>query len=588
MLGGYMGKMLFVNLSTGELKIEEPEESLYRDYMGGYGIGARLLYSRMQPGADPLGPDNILGFGTGPLTGTPALFGNRYTVFAKSPLTGGWGDANSGGDFGPALKFAGFDAVLISGVSPKPVYLLLDAGKPSIKDASHLWGKDSNETEDILREENGKKVQVACIGPSGEKLSYISCVINNKGRAAGRSGLGAVMGAKRLKAVVAKGNLAVPVDDAAGFAALRKEALKALGGPTADRFKKFGTCAGTGDNTRSGDAPVKNWGGVGVVDIPSAIEILNGENVVAHEAKKYGCWRCPVACGGVMAALNKDYQLEAGAHKPEYETMAAFGPMCLNDNVESLIVANDICNRAGLDTISAGATIAFAMECYENGLINKQDTGGIELTWGNHRAMNAMLEKLAKREGFGDILADGVKIAAAKIGKNAADFAIHIDGQELPMHDAKLGAHFYPVYHYDATPARHTQAFGEMHVLNSSGVCMFGNFVGNAAFMSRYLSLATGREYSPEDLKRLNGRIHNLRHAFNLREGINPKDRTFPDRGLGRPPQEAGPLAGKTVDVEGRTAKYLAANGWDPATFKPLKQTLLDQGLDDVAEDLWD
>ncbi|MBI2863207.1 MAG: aldehyde ferredoxin oxidoreductase family protein [Chloroflexi bacterium] len=588
MAGSNMGKILFANLSTGELRVEEPEESLYRDYLGGYGIGARLLYSRMRPGTDPLGPDNILGFAAGPLTGTPALFGNRYTVFAKSPLTGGWGDANSGGDFGPALKFAGFDAVLVSGASSRPVYLLIDSGKPSLKDAGHLWGKDSNETEDILREEVGKKIQVACIGPSGEKLSHISCVMNNKGRAAGRSGLGAVMGAKKLKAIVAKGSLPVQVADSAGFAAVRKEALKTLAGPAYDRNKKYGTCAVTGPSTRSGDAPVKNWGGIGVRDVPSAIEAITGDTVTAYEAKKYACWRCPVACGGVMTALDKDYQLEAGAHKPEYETLAAFGPMCLNDNVESMIVANDICNRFGLDTISAGATIAFAIECYENGLIDKRDTGGIELTWGNHRSMIAMLDKLARREGFGDLLADGVKIAAAKIGKNAADFAIHIGGQELPMHDAKLGEYLYPTYHYDATPARHTQAFGDTHVLNAAGLCLFGGFMGNNPYISRYLAAATGWEYSPEELKQVNGRIHNIRHAFNLREGLNPRERAFPDRGLGRPPQEEGPLAGKTVDVAGRTARYLADSGWDLATFKPLKQTLLEQGLDDVAEDLWD
>ena len=327
MPNGYMGKILRANLSTGELRTEEPDERLYRDYIGGYGIGARLLYSEMSPGADPLGPANILGFATGPLTGTAALFGNRYTVFAKSPLTGGWGDANSGGDFGPALKFAGFDAVLISGVSSKPVYLLLDSGKAQLKDASHLWGRGSDETEDILREEAGKKAQVACIGPAGEKLSLIACVMNNKGRAAARSGLGAVMGSKKLKAVVAKGNLAVPLADGTGLNQARLQAQKALGGPYLDLFRNYGTCGGTAQSALSGDSPVRNWGGVGVVDFPTA-ENLSGDRVIGYEAKKYGCWRCPVACGGLMKAVEKDYQLETGCHKPEYETLAAFGSNC--------------------------------------------------------------------------------------------------------------------------------------------------------------------------------------------------------------------------------------------------------------------
>jgi len=586
MPNGYMGKILRVNLSTGELRIEQPDERLYRDYIGGYGIGARLLYSEMSPGADPLGPANILGFATGPLTGTAALFGNRYTVFAKSPLTGGWGDANSGGDFGPALKFAGFDAVLISGVSSKPVYLLLDSGKAQLKDASHLWGRDSDETEDILREEAGKKAQVACIGPAGEKLSLIACVMNNKGRAAARSGLGAVMGSKKLKAVVAKGNLAVPLADGTGLNQARLQAQKALGGPYLDLFRNYGTCWGTSESALSGDSPVRNWGGVGVVDFPTA-ENLSGDRVIGYEAKKYGCWRCPVACGGLMKAVENDYQLEARCHKPEYETLATFGSDCGNDNLESIIVANDICNRHGLDTISAGATIAFAIECYENGLIDKRDTGGIELTWGNHRSIIAMLEKLAKRDGFGDVLADGVKVAAAKIGKNAAEFAMHIGGQEVAMHDARLAPFFYPAYAYDATPARHTQAFDMIHITNTAGLCMFGDVFGNAEHLVTYLNLATGWNYSAEELSRINLRIHNLRHAFNLREGLNPGERAVHGRLTGHPPQTAGPLAGKSVDMEAMTAAYLAEKGWDPATFKPTKEKLLELGLDDLAEDLW-
>ncbi|MDO8673238.1 MAG: aldehyde ferredoxin oxidoreductase family protein [Dehalococcoidia bacterium] len=586
MHGGYMGRFLFVNLTTGELKIEEPDEKLLKDYIGGYGIGVRLLYSMMKPGVDPLGPDNILGFAAGPLSGTRAPHGSRYTVFAKSPLTGGWGDANSGGDFGPGMKFAGFDAVFFSGISSKPVYLLLDSGKASLKDAGHLWGKDSNETEDILQKELGAKVQVSCIGPSGEKLSLISCVMNNKGRAAGRSGLGAVMGSKRLKAVVAKGGLTVPVSDNAGLIKFRREAIKNMTTPAGQLFQKYGTAAIVAASSRSGDAPIKNWGGVGVVDFPNGAAISD-EAVIAYQSKKYGCYLCPTPCGGIMKAVSKDYELEAGSHKPEYETLAAFGTVCLNDNLESIIVANDICNRYGLDTISAGAVLGFALECYDNGLIDKGDTGGIELTWGNHKTIIEMLEKLAKREGFGDILADGVKKAAEKIGKNAADYAIHVGGQEVAMHDSRLAEHYYATYKFDATPGRHTQARPGSHVLNSSGACLIGNILmSKENYLNKSLALVTGWERTDDELKVIDERILNLRHAFNLREGINPNDRKLPGRLVGQPPQTEGPLAGKSIDTAAKTAAFLALRGWDPITFKPTKEKLLDLGLDDVAEDI--
>ncbi len=213
MAGGYMGKLLFVDLSTGEIRAEMPDENLYRDFIGGYGIGARILYSRQKAGVDPLGPDNTLGLITGPLTGTLAIGGCRYGAVAKSPLTGGWGDANSGGHFGPKLKFAGYDSIFFKGISDKPVYLLVDNGKAELKNATHLWGKDTYETEDILKAEYGGMAEVICIGPAGEKLSRIACIITHKGDAAGRSGLGAVMGSKKLKAVVVRGDKKVPIAD---------------------------------------------------------------------------------------------------------------------------------------------------------------------------------------------------------------------------------------------------------------------------------------------------------------------------------------------------------------------------------------
>jgi aldehyde:ferredoxin oxidoreductase len=593
MAGGYMGKLLFVNLSTGKIEAETLDEKTCRDFIGGYGLGARILYSRQQAKVDPLGEENILGFLTGPLTGTPAPTGARYVVVGKSPLTGTWGDANSGGEFGPYLKFAGFDGVFFTGISDKPAYLLVDNGQAELRDAAHLWGKDTYETEDILESEYGRDSRVSCIGPSGEKLSLISCIINKRGCAAGRSGLGAVMGSKRLKAVVARGNQTVPLADKPAIDSLREKYMAALG-PIRGAFHKYGTASHAAISAQNGDTPIKNWGGIGVVDLPD-VDGLEPEAVVANLDKHIGCWRCPIACEAYLKAGTGEYKYAAGSRRPEYETLASFGGMCLNSNTESIAMANDICNRYGLDTISAGCTIAFAIECYENGLITKKDTGGIELTWGNHRAIVDMTEKLAEREGFGDVLADGVKLAADRIGKSADKHAIHIGGQELGMHDPKL---MPPMvgdvesasarYQMAPTPGRHTQGFGPSsfmaHVLSSAGLCYFGGMWGQ---LKDFLNAVTGFDYSREEVLKAGDRILTLRHAFNLREGINPLQWTVHPRIIGEPPQEMGPLAGVTADITAQVYWNLGALDWDRITTKPSKKKLRYLGLDDVAKDLW-
>ncbi|MFC1998971.1 aldehyde ferredoxin oxidoreductase family protein [Chloroflexota bacterium] len=488
MYKGVMGKILLVNLSIGEINVEEPKEELYRDFLGGYGLGARVLFSRQKAKVDPLGPDNMIGFVSGVLTGTPAPLATRYMVVAKSPLTGGWADANSGGDFGPYLKFAGYDAVFFSGASEKPVYLSIDNGKAELKDASSLWGKDTVQTEDTLKDELGKDIRIACIGPSGEAMSLISCIVNEKGRVAGRAGLGAVMGSKKLKAVVVQGKMKVEVANEEEVARLRKESLETIKGSAfAQRMQKAGgTSAFTDGMIMRGEAPVKNWAGAGPIDFPEA-EKLSGALVLERMQKKYGCWRCPVACGGIMKEGVGEYKYPAGTHKPEYETEGAFGSMCLNTNLESIIMASDICNRYGFDTISAGATVAFAMECYENGLITKEDTGGIELTWGNHEAIVKITEQMGKREGFGAVLADGSKVAAEKIGKGAEQYTVHVDGQEPAMHDPKNSPRFATGYMMDAAPGRHTQSGTDpiegaeqkaantyCQAYNAAGMCMWG------------------------------------------------------------------------------------------------------------------
>ena len=611
MARGYMGKLLFVDLGAGSISEENLDEELGKKFLGGYGLGAKILYDRMKPGVDPLGPGNMLGFVTGPLTGTPAVIGSRYVVVCKSPLTQGWGDANSGGYFGPNLKFAGVDGVFFTGISDKPVYLFLDSGKAELRDASSLWGKDSNETEDVLKAELGKDVNLACIGPAGEAMSLISCVMNDKGRAAGRSGVGAVMGSKKLKAIVVKGSLPVPMEDEDGAKALRSKYIKERY-ESGDVFVDYGTAGITAESALSGDSPVKNWGGAGTVDFPKA-EVISDDAVIAKQEKKFACWRCPLACGGHMKEVTGKYNVPAGAHKPEYETLCSFGTLCLNENLDSIIKANDICNKAGLDTISVGCTVAFAIECFENGILTKDDTDGLELTWGNDEAIVALTEKIAKREGFGDILADGMKVASEKIGKGSDEYAIHVGGQEVPMHDPRFTPGLATTYQLDATPGRHTQG-GEliqppggldlkkfdrhqytgraedqkilvnlMHVVNAAGLCMFGYLSYDAQSLVDFIRAVTGWEVSMDDLLVLGERIANLRLLFNLREGINNLEWKVPNRLLGHPPLTEGNVKGVELDEKAMTRDFLKVMGWDESTMRPSAEKLAELGLEDMA-----
>jgi aldehyde:ferredoxin oxidoreductase len=597
MFGGYMGKILWVNLSTGKIKEEKPKRRLYKEYIGGYGLGVRILYDHMKPKVKPLGPGNILGLVTGPFTGTPIPSGARYAAVGKSPLTGGWGDANSGGFFGPYLKFSGYDAVFFTGVSPKPVYLLIDEGKAELKDASHLWGKDARETEETLEAKYGKQSRVACIGPAGEKMSLIASIMTDKGSAAARSGLGAVMGSKKLKAVVAKGTMTVPVADKAAAERLRKEhvqSLKIPGFGGIDSLHKYGTSAMTDLSAHSGDTPVRNWGGIGIIDVPD-VEGLKPDVLAGYVQKHGGCWHCPIACKAVIKEGTGEYKYAAGTRRPEYETQGSFGVLCGNSNTESINKINDICNRYGLDTISAGTIMAFAIDLYENGIITKKDTDGIDLTWGNHRALVAMTEKMAKREGIGDLLADGVKAAAEKIGKGAKKFAVHVGGQEVGMHDPKLaGFGMTPGarYQMDATPGRHTQGFGPGsfpgHIVNASGLCLIGfGFGGGPEKLTDFLNSVTGWNYKVEDVLKAGERIANLRHAFNLREGISELDWVPHPRIIGKPPQKEGPLAGVTVHQDAQVYWSMGALDWDMITTKPSKRKLMELGLDEIAEELW-
>jgi aldehyde:ferredoxin oxidoreductase len=612
--GGYIGRFLHVDLSVGLFREEKPPESLLREFIGGYGIGARLLYDLMPPGADPLGPDNILGFVTGPLTGTPAVIASRYCVVAKSPLTGGWGDANSGGEFGPALKFAGYDALFIRGISEQPVYLLIEDGEAFIHPADDLWGLDTKETEAALRRRHGQKTGVACVGPAGERMALVSCIINDEGRAAGRSGLGAVMGSKHLKAIAVNGTQVPAVAYPERVKELRRKYVAQFKtGDEAKILRDHGTSGYMEVLVEIGRSPIKNWSGGYPDDFPGA-KALDGPAMAPYERKKYACWHCVQACGAIVEGEFGDQKVES--HRPEYETLALAGSNCQIDDFQTILKLNEMCNRAGLDTISIGAIIAFAMECYEKGVLSSQDLGGMRLEWGNGEAAVALLEQIIARKGVGDLLAQGVMRAAQALGQGSDRFAIHAGGQELPAHDPRHAKEFGLAYQMSPTPGRHTQggvdlagisaedklkygvirdpethdpaAFdvetyvagaAYLNVLNAAGLCTFGGMTMGPEHVPGFIAAVTGWDFDMAECIETGQRIEVMRHLFGLREGYNPLRIKVATRALGIPPLEAGPTAGQTVDLPAMVEEYLKVMDWDPITAMPSPERLTRLGL---------
>ncbi len=667
MNGAVNGKMLNVRLNSGAIEVEQIPEEMYRKYLGGYGIGSRLMFDRIPKGADPLGPENVLGLFPGLLTGTP-FFGIRYQAVSKSPKTGGWGDANAGGDFGPFLKNAGWDGIMLYEKSAKPVYIHNDDDKVEIKDAADLWGMLAIDVELKLKERHGKKASVACIGPAGEKLSLMAGLCNERGRLAARSGLGAVMGSKNVKAIVVNASKNI-IGSSPEIMKQVRQSLDEFAKPLANFFRTYGTTGITNGSAMSGDAPVKNWGGVGMVDFPQGMS-MSGDNVNRRREKKYACWNCPVACGGEShawddqenqakiriakretqmnelkaqiagtpedqrqpleakmkkmesdnaadGAITNDakYPYPKHTHRAEYETMTSFGTMMLSNDINMIHYANHLCNQYGVDTIAAGATVAFAMECFENGLITKEDTDGIDLRWGNADAIIEALHKIGQKEGaLGELFGDGVKAASAKIGPRSVEFAMEVGGEELPMHDPKLQPEYFTTYKLDPTPARHPpyegatrpgwglaaapqdrlQAAGRgehhkgraeyMHVVNSAGMCMFIMMAAPNDRIPEWINSETGWDTTKEEMMQVGERINNLRMAFNVREGDIVTKRRVPGRLWGAAALEAGPHKDVSLDVNTFEQEYLAAVDWDAGTATPSKRKLESLGLADVAE----
>ncbi len=648
MTGGYTGKYCIINLGSQAVEIVEPGDAFYRKYLSGYGLGAAVILERQKPGLDPLSPESYLGFCSGLLTGTKAFFSGRFMVVGKSPLTGGWGDANAGGFLSRELKRSGYDAIFFTGKAVTPTWLDITEQSITFHDATDLWGKDIIETERLIKDKiEDKWTQIASIGKGGETLSRISGIATDRGRIAARSGLGAVMGAKNLKAVAFHGQAKIPVARPDVLKSINRKFLEAYKkSKLSDRltvrymhtaskliartgisvpsqpsmlrelYKQYGTPGLTVYAAMTGDMPIKNWRGVGMTDYSYESAARNSDkNVTRYQKRKYACQSCPLGCGGIIDIKKGRFEGTQG-HKPEYETLGAFGGLLLNDDLDTIIELNEMCNRAGIDTISAGGVMAFAIECFENDLIDTADTDGLKLEWGQADVLVQLLEKIIDRKGIGDTLADGVKIAAEKIGKGSEKFAIHAGGQELPMHDSRLDPGYAIAYECEPTPGRHTIScylyaglFGVKHsfpaadrmikkakgkkarkvsqyaassfymqLLNCAGMCLFGGLTSRLP-MVEYFNAVTGWDLSADAYFKTGERILSLRKAFNAREGIRPEDHVLSGRAIGETPLASGPLKGVTIDIQNLREEFFTLVGWDIATGGPTPDKMKELGI---------
>ncbi len=647
---GYAGKILHVDLTSGSLEVEEPPEELYRTYMGGSALGLYYLLKNTPAGADPYGPENTLAFMLSGITGAPIAGQSRATVVAKSPLTGGVGDSQAGGFWPAELKFAGFDGIVVRGISPKPVYLWINQGEAELRDAAHLWGRMTAETEEILQEELGdNRIQVAQIGPAGENLVRFAAIMNMATRAHGRTGMGAVMGSKKLKAIVVRGGKKkLAMADPEGVRAIMQPSIPAIReDEDVWEIAKYGTLGILESQNAVGGLPTRNYqsGWMGF-DRAAAIggerlfnELLRGAD--EDNQLKLGretCYSCAVRCKRVVDAEWQGRKVDPKSGGQEYETSSVFGSYCDIDDIHAIGYANQLCNEYGVDTIAAGATMAFAINCYEDGLITAADTGGIELGWGKAEAMIAMLEKTLNREGFGDILAEGSARAGAHIGNGAEDLVIAVKGAELPAHMPQVKPSLALIYAVNPFGADHQSSehdpnytpelvaespekYGKRaadigltnpqpeealnaakveyalitqyaySALDSADVCQFvfgpGWQLLGMEELAAVITAVHGEETTVADLLTLGARRLNMLRAFNAREGITRERDTLPKRLF--EPLDGGPSDGKAVDrveFEAALETYYEMAGWDPITGNPPRETLENLDLGWVADEL--
>ena len=616
---GYTGKMLFVNLTTGVIEDKIIPEDWYRDFIGGPALGARILYEYMPGGCDVFGEESMFGLLPGPFSGSNFFCGGRYTVVSKSPIYNGWNDASAGGDFGPSIKAAGYDGVFVNGISEKPVYIFIDSGKAEIRDAEQYWGLDCSDFEAALKRDLGVKYSASYIGPGGEKLSPLACVMNDYHRAAGRGGTGAVIGSKKLKGVVCTGKQPVELADKQAVIDLNKSLAEFLKDhPMNANMRSAGSTGAFFANLMSGDTGVRNYSisleeagktqdDYARIGAPS----INDE----YKDKNYSCASCPMSCGATVKIKDGKYATDDSCPvgRPEYESLGWFGPGILNEDPEALIIMNHLCNEAGLDTIHVGGTLGWALECFNEGLLTKDDLDGIEPVYGDPDAAVELTKKICSLEGCGKILAQGSQRAADHFGKGH-EFLFVANGVEIAAHDPRRAPGYIRTYQLDPTPGRHTKGglakandrmskelrynyritgyhdVQEMCVteyINASGLCIFTArvFPGNTIY-DAYKHI-TGLDMGIRELRFFGMRSFTMRWAFNLREGLRREDFTVTDRMCGRPPLKGGPTAGVTLDEERLGDNFYNALGFYQDGTPYLDMLQITGGLECVIRDLY-
>ncbi|MGB9840345.1 aldehyde ferredoxin oxidoreductase family protein [Thermovenabulum sp.] len=598
---GWTGKIIRVNLSEGSIKVENLRMKDAYEYLGGRGLGVKILSDEVDPKVDPLSPENKLIFMTGPLTGTLAPCSGRYEVVAKAPLTGTVGGANSGGHFGPELKFAGYDGIIFEGKAEKPVYLWINDDKIELRSAEHLWGKNVFDTTDELLKETSEDARVACIGPGGEKMVLFATVMNDKHRAAGRSGMGAVMGSKNLKAVVVRGTGSIKVKDPDTFMNAVKEAYKKLKEQpvTSAGLPTYGTAILINILNQVGSLPTRNWRDGGYFEYAEEIsgEALREKYLVKNKA----CFGCPIACGRVTRI--PEGKFKGFGEGPEYEAAWALGADCGVRDLAAVSKANFICNELGIDPITMGATIACVMEMYEKGIISKEEIG-FEAPFGSADALVELTRMAGLREGFGDKLALGSYRLADFYGH--PELSMSVKKQEMPAYDGRgvqgMGLEYAtsnrggchvrgymtsvevlgipikldPLVTTDK--AKWLKAFQDATaVVDSSNICLFTTFALGVPDINAMMKGAAGWDYTDEDVLKIGERIWNLERLFNLNAGITKDDDTLPPRLLTEPLKE-GPAKGKVVELDTMLKEYYEVRGWDEEGI-PTEEKLKELGI---------
>lgn len=588
---GYTGKIARVDLSSSSYESQKLDENIARKYLGGRGLGTKILYDELRAGIDPFSPENIIIFATGPLTGTRTPSSGRHFVISKSPATGGITFTSSGGTWAAEMKKAGYDAIIVKGKAKKPAYLWIKDDNVELRDASSFWGKFVSEVDDGIRGETDKEAKVLTIGPAGEKKSFIAAVINEKYRAAGRTGLGAVMGSKNLKAIAVKGEKDVEVADGIGLARAVNKAMKKISesGVTKEGggLNAYGTAVLTNIMNASGIYPTRNFQSGTFADA----EKISGERMAETILKeKTACFECPMECGRWVKVESGKYAGVEG-ESLEYETSWAFGGQCGVNDLNALARANYLCNEFGMDTISAGSTIGFAMELMDRGIITK-DKVGLNLVFGNDESMIEMIELMGKREGFGEVLADGTRVAARKIGKGSEYYAMQVKGLELPAYDPRgvfgLGLNFATANRggchvsgytiaaeilgvpLKADPFDSSEKKVDLTILfqnltasvDSSSNCLFLTFALGAEDYTDMIKYAVGwKDYSIEEFLSTGERIFALERLFNRREGFGRKDDKLPERLLKEPSPEGAPK-GQVHPLEKMLDMYYSKRGY--------------------------